>query len=229
MPHMKLESEARRAGYLVVAGVDEVGRGPLAGPVFACAVVLVPRRVPRALIRTVDDSKLLNREQREDIAAALRACAGVHIGLAEASVDEITRLNILQASKLAMVRALVALPVAADFALVDGQHVPDFPCAARAVVRGDSISASIASGSIIAKVARDRHMAVLAELHPHYGWERNAGYGTAEHLEALGRHGPSPHHRPTFQPVFNMLGLMPAENPDVGSAVLSQVIESIDS
>jgi ribonuclease HII len=229
MPHLKLESEARRAGHLVIAGIDEVGRGPLAGPVFACAVVLVPRRVPRALIRAVDDSKLLNRERREALAAALHACAGVHIGLAEATVDEITRLNILQASKLAMVRALAALPVAADFALVDGPHVPDLPCAARAVVKGDSISASIASASIIAKVARDRHMAGLAELHPQYGWDRNAGYGTAEHLDALARHGPTLHHRPTFQPVFNMLGLKRAEDPDVGSPIHSQVIESVDS
>lgn len=229
MPHLELEDEARRAGFSIVAGVDEVGRGPWAGPVFACAVVLDTTLIPREIIDAVQDSKCLPRRRRQSLAAALRATPGVFIGLGEASVDDITTLNVLGASKLAMTRALAALPLAADFALVDGPHAPAVPCPVRSVVKGDSISASIASASIVAKVARDLHMMTLAQSYPGYGWERNAGYGTAEHRAALLRLGPSAHHRPTFAPVFNMLRRAAAESPHLASPDSMQAIESVDS
>ncbi len=215
MPHLELENAARAAGRRWVAGVDEVGRGPLAGPVFACAVVFDPALAPPALMAAVQDSKRLARARREALAAALATAPGVFIGMGRASVADITRLNILHASLAAMVRAVAALPVAADYALIDGPRTPDLVCAAKAVVRGDGISASIAAASIVAKVARDRHMVALAERHPGYGWERNAGYGTAEHLSALTRLGVTPEHRPTFAPVFNILRSKQAETPDV--------------
>ena len=200
MPDFSLE---RSLGVAPVAGIDEAGRGPLAGPVFAAAVVLDIARVPQG----IDDSKKLAAARRERIAEELRACA--HVGLGQASVAEIDRLNILEATMLAMRRALDALSAAMGAApahvLVDGNRLPDLPCPARAVVGGDGKSLSIAAASIVAKVARDRLMAELAQAHPHYGWERNAGYGTAEHLRALTDHGPTPHHRITFAPVHNLL------------------------
>jgi ribonuclease HII len=200
MPDFSLE---RSLGVAPVAGIDEAGRGPLAGPVFAAAVVLDLARVPQG----IDDSKKLTAARRERIAGELRACA--HVGLGQASVAEIDRLNILEATMLAMRRACDALSAAMGAApahvLVDGNRLPDLPCPARAVIGGDGKSLSIAAASIMAKVTRDRLMAELALVHPHYGWERNAGYGTAEHLRALTDHGPTPHHRITFAPVHNLL------------------------
>ncbi len=200
MPDFSLE---RALGVLPVAGIDEVGRGPLAGPVLAAAVVLDPARIPQG----IDDSKKLKAAQRERIAGELQSCAV--IGLGEASVAEIDRLNILQATLLAMRRACDALSLALGrapaYALVDGNRLPGLACPARAVIGGDGKSLSIAAASIVAKVARDRMMAGLALVHPLYGWERNAGYGTAEHLKALTQHGPTPHHRVTFAPVHNLL------------------------
>jgi ribonuclease HII len=200
MPDFSLE---RSLGVAPVAGIDEAGRGPLAGPVFAAAVVLDLARVPQG----IDDSKKLAAARRERVAEELRASA--HVGLGQASVEEIDRLNILRATMLAMRRALDALSAAMGAApahvLVDGNRLPDLPCPARAVIGGDGKSLSIAAASIVAKVARDRLMAELAQAHPHYGWERNAGYGTAEHLRALTAHGPTPHHRITFAPVHNLL------------------------
>ena len=200
MPDFSLE---RASGLRPVAGIDEAGRGPLAGPVVAAAVVLDPARVPRG----IDDSKKLRAAVRERIAAELERCAA--IGLGQASVQEIDRLNILKATMLAMRRALDALSLALGrapaLALVDGNRLPELPCPAEAVVRGDAKSLSIAAASIVAKVARDAMMADLAREHPHYGWDRNAGYGTAQHLKALTLHGPTPHHRITFAPVHNLL------------------------
>ena len=200
MPDFSLE---HALGVAPVAGIDEVGRGPLAGPVLAAAVVLDPGRVPRG----IDDSKKLKAAERERIAAELRLCA--QIGLGQASVAEIDTLNILQAALLAMRRAHEALCAVLGrmpaHVLVDGNRLPGLPCAATAVIGGDGKSLSIAAASIVAKVARDRLMGELALVHPLYGWERNAGYGTAEHLKALTHHGPTPHHRVTFAPVHNLL------------------------
>jgi ribonuclease HII len=189
-----LSHETRLGG--IVAGIDEVGRGPLAGPVLAAAVIL-PAGLDPALAARIDDSKKLKAALREQVAAAL-AGSGAVIGIGAASVAEIAALNILQASYLAMRRAVVRLAVRPDHALVDGSGVPtlDLPCTA--LVRGDALSLSIAAASIIAKVTRDRAMARLGRRHPAYGWGRNAGYGTAEHRAAIGAHGATPHHRRGF-------------------------------
>jgi ribonuclease HII len=183
-----------------VAGIDEAGRGPLAGPVFAAAVVL-PRRVPRALAALLDDSKKLTPVQREAAFVALRVArtAGlVEIGVGAASVAEISRINILQAALLAMCRAVARLPTPPDLALVDGDRPPALLCAVRCVVGGDGSSLSIAAASIVAKVLRDRTMTRLAPRYPGYDWHRNAGYGTPAHCAALLTLGPTRHHRPTF-------------------------------
>ncbi|HYM31085.1 MAG TPA: ribonuclease HII [Candidatus Cybelea sp.] len=184
----------RRLGG-VVCGIDEVGRGPLAGPVVAAAVILDPARVPSG----INDSKALPKAKREILEIEIRANARVALG--SASVEEIDRLNILWASMLAMRRAFDGLGQTADHALIDGNRAPELPCAAHPLVDGDARCLSIAAASIVAKVARDRLMAELALAHPEYGWERNAGYGTAEHLAALARLGPTPHHRTSFAPV----------------------------
>lgn len=186
-----------------IAGVDEVGRGPLAGPVFAAAVVL-PRRLPQGLVGLIDDSKKLTAAQREAAFTKLllqRDAGRIEIGVGAASVAEITRLNILRASLLAMRRAVARLPAPPDLALVDGNQPPPVLCAVQCVVGGDGIHLSIAAASIVAKVLRDRAMSRLAARCPGYGWEHNAGYGTQAHLDALLRLGPTRHHRPTFGPV----------------------------
>jgi ribonuclease HII len=193
MPHYRFESQ--HAGR--VAGVDEAGRGPLAGPVVAAAVVLGPR-VPRKLARLLDDSKQLSAAEREAAFAALRARAAVEIGVGAASVAEIARLNILQASLLAMARAVLRLRTPPDLALVDGNMPPPLVCAVRCVVGGDAECLSIAAASIVAKVVRDRAMARLGARFPHYGWAENAGYATARHRAALAEHGPCAHHRAGF-------------------------------
>jgi len=203
MPDFVLELEAGGR----VAGVDEAGRGPLAGPVVAAAVVF-PTGVPVALAGMLDDSKKLSAARREAAFAALRACAEVEIGLAAASVAEIGALNILGASLLAMRRAVARLPRAPDLALVDGNRPPLLACPVRCVVGGDARSLSIAAASIIAKVVRDRAMARLAARHPGYGWAGNAGYPTADHRAALARLGPTRHHRAGFGTVRQLaLGL----------------------
>ena len=191
MPDLSLESSLG----VVVCGVDEAGRGPLAGPVAAAAAILDPARIPEG----IDDSKRLAPARRAALAAALRADAAVAVGVA--SVAEIDRRNILGATMLAMRRAVAGLPRAPDLALVDGNRAPELACAARAVVGGDRRSLSIAAASIVAKTHRDRVMAALARDWPEYGWERNAGYPTREHLAALARFGPCPHHRAAFAPV----------------------------
>jgi ribonuclease HII len=180
-----------------VAGVDEVGRGPLAGPVLAAAV-LFGAGVPPALASLIDDSKKLTAEQRQTALLALRGCPGVEIGIGAASVAEINRLNILRASLLAMRRAVGRLPTLPDLVLVDGNQPPDLPCKVQCVVGGDALSLSIAAASVAAKVVRDRLMTRLAARLPHYGWERNAGYATRAHRIALRTMGPSRHHRASF-------------------------------
>lgn len=187
----------------IVAGVDEAGRGPWAGPVVAAAVVLDGARLPIDLTAAIDDSKVLGRGRRERIFAALPAFA--RIGVGSASVEEIDRLNILQAALLAMQRAVAGLDVVPDLVLVDGKQVPKLTCPARAVVDGDARSLSIAAASIVAKVHRDKWMADLAVRYPGYGWERNAGYGTAEHRAALVRLGVTSQHRRSFKPIKALL------------------------
>ncbi len=198
-PDLSLE---RTAGGRV-AGVDEAGRGPWAGPVVAAAVVLNAEDLPPQLRATITDSKLLTAERRAALQPAILACADAALGIA--SVAEIDSMNILQATLLAMRRAVARLAHAPDLALVDGNRAPQLPCPARTVVGGDSKSLSIAAASIVAKVTRDRLMARLAADYPDYGWERNAGYGTAKHQAALARLGPCVHHRRSFRPIRELL------------------------
>lgn len=183
----------------LVAGVDEVGRGPLAGPVLAAAVILT------APVAGLADSKLLSPARREVLAQAIGA-QGV-VAVAAASVAEIERLNILGATLLAMRRAVLRLKLAPAEVLVDGNRGPVLDCAMRCVVRGDATVPEISAASIVAKVARDRLMARLARRHPGYGWERNAGYGTAEHRRALLALGLTPHHRRAFAPCSGLLAV----------------------
>lgn len=183
-----------------VVGVDEVGRGPLAGDVVAAAVVLAGD----AAIPGLDDSKRLSATRRERLAAQLWQ-AGIPIAVGRATPAEIDALNILQASLLAMRRAVDALAIKPDLVLVDGHHLPDWDWRACAVVRGDSRVPEIAAASIIAKVTRDREMDALHGRWPHYGFDRHRGYPTAAHLEALRRLGPTPEHRRSFAPVRALL------------------------
>ncbi len=187
----------------VVCGVDEAGRGPLAGPVVAAAVVIDRRRFRGELRRVLDDSKALSREARESCYRALFACA--RIGVGAASAREIDRVNILRASLVAMRRAVSALGAALggtpDIALVDGNVPPSLPCAVRTIVKGDALSLSIAAASVVAKVTRDRIMHGLAARYPGYGWDSNVGYSTAAHFAALKSLGVTPHHRRSFAPV----------------------------
>ncbi len=200
VPDYARETAAHLCGARVIAGVDEVGRGPLCGPVTAAAVVLDPLRIPQGLA----DSKALTPARRTAFAAEIAACAQVSI--AHASVEEIDRLNILHASLLAMRRALDGLHPAPAFALIDGNRLPpDLGFPAQAVVKGDALVLSIAAASIVAKVARDRIMVDLAQQFPGYGWDRNAGYPTKDHLQALLDLGVTPWHRRSFRPVHNIL------------------------
>lgn len=199
-PDDSLERAALARGLTRIAGVDEVGRGPYAGPVTAAAVVLDLSRIPEGL----NDSKKLTARRREALAEAIYDSAEVSI--AEASVEEIDRLNILAASHLAMRRAIAGLGTLPDLALIDGNRLPeDLPCAGQTVIRGDALSVSIAAASIVAKIGRDAQMAALAQQHPGYGWERNAGYGTKEHQNALLDLGVTPHHRRSFAPIRKIL------------------------
>jgi ribonuclease HII len=198
MPSLELELAAGGR----VAGVDEAGRGPLAGPVVAAAVVL-GAWMPSELADVLDDSKKLTAEQRLAAFLALRASAA-EIGIGAASVAEILRLNILHASMLAMRRAVGHLAVAPDLALVDGNYSPKLTCAVRCVVGGDALCLSIAAASIVAKVVRDRAMTRLATRFPGYGWETNVGYATTLHREALVRLGATRHHREAFGTVAQL-------------------------
>jgi ribonuclease HII len=192
---LRRERALRANGHRCIAGLDEVGRGPLAGPVVAAAVVLDHGKVPRGLA----DSKALPAERREELFEAILASADV--GIATISHQEIDTINIRQASLLAMCRALAALPCRPDMALVDGNDPPKLPCAVEAIVKGDATVASIAAASIVAKVVRDRLMRRLGQVFPAYGFHTNAGYSTAFHLSALAAEGPCPFHRMSFAPL----------------------------
>ena len=207
MPDFSFELE--HAG--LVCGVDEAGRGPWAGPVVAGAAILDRAKLPEDLATGLDDSKKLKPAKREALLARLVACDGVILGLGQASVDEVDTLNILQATMLAMTRAVENLQTKPDFALIDGNRIPrGLTCPAAAIVKGDGLSLSIAAASIQAKVARDRMMAELDLAFPGYGWANNSGYGTKQHQEGLARLGVTPHHRKSFAPIRKMLS--PAES-----------------
>ena len=196
MPDFAIEDGCRG----VICGVDEAGRGPLAGPVVAAAVILDRACFPAELLDGLDDSKQLRRGARETCYQALLGCA--QIGVGAASVREIDRINILRASLLAMSRAVAALGVQPDIALIDGNMTPPaLPCVAKTVVGGDGLSFSIAAASVIAKVTRDRIMRALARRHPRYAWETNVGYSTRAHFAAIAEFGVTVHHRRSFEPV----------------------------
>lgn len=201
---LRFERQAWEQGAVRVAGVDEAGRGPLAGPVVAAALVF-DRAFLEAeqygLLREITDSKALTGLQRDRLYRLLTAECSASIGVGSASVSEIDVLNILHATHLAMARALNNLSPAPDFALVDGLPVPGLPCASLAIVKGDARSLSVAAASIVAKVTRDRLMEELDREYPVYGLARHKGYGTRAHMEALLQHGPSPAHRRSFRPV----------------------------
>ncbi|GBQ14524.1 ribonuclease HII [Swaminathania salitolerans] len=199
MPDYSLEL-ASGAPQSRVAGIDEVGRGPLAGPVIAAALVFL-EPPDETLSGMIDDSKRLSAARRQRVFDLLTGSDTIRIGLGAASVAEIDRINIGKACHLAMQRALCRLPVRPDFALVDGNRLPSLACDALAVVGGDRKSLSIAGASIVAKVVRDRLMTRLSLRHDSYGWERNAGYGTALHMAGLREAGVTPHHRREFAPI----------------------------
>jgi ribonuclease HII len=191
-----------------VAGVDEVGRGAWAGPVFAAAAILSPQAAATPELAGLDDSKAIGKAIRAQFFDALTRASDrgeAWLALGRAEVDEIDALNILGATMLAMQRAVAALAAPPDSILVDGNRLPDLPAPAEAIVGGDGLVLSIAAASIYAKVSRDRHMAELAQTSPGYGWERNAGYGTREHQTALAALGATPHHRQSFAPIKKLL------------------------
>ncbi|WP_138936552.1 ribonuclease HII [Roseovarius arcticus] len=199
-PDYSYENAARVAGAYIIAGVDEVGRGPLAGPVTAAAVVLDPARIPEGL----NDSKKLSGVKRALLYDLIAAVAEVSI--AHASVEEIDDLNILRASHLAMERAVAGLARTPDMALIDGNMIPrGLTIPARTIIKGDALSVSISAASIMAKICRDCVMRDLAQHYPGYGWETNAGYPSKSHKEALQNLGVTPHHRRSFKPVHNIL------------------------
>jgi ribonuclease HII len=196
-PHFRFERKLAREGFQIVAGVDEAGRGPLAGPVAAAAVVLDPRKLPKGL----DDSKKLTPEARDELAEIIFASA-IAVGVGFAPSGEIDRINIRQATHEAMRRALRALSVRPTHVLIDGNDLPShLPCPGQTIIKGDAACLSIAAASIIAKVTRDRLMRRLDQCHPAYGFARHAGYGTKQHLDAITQHGPCEFHRISFAPM----------------------------
>ncbi len=199
-PDFTFEASLMGHGYPLIAGVDEVGRGPLAGPVTAAAVILDPSNIPQGL----NDSKKLSAKRRENLYDLILKSATVAV--AHVSVEEIDRINILQASLLAMRNAVAALSPQPAHLLIDGNRVPDpINIPAQPIVKGDGKSLSIAAASIVAKTVRDRLMAELSLQNPGYGWEKNAGYPSKQHILALQRLGVTPHHRRSFRPVHNIL------------------------
>jgi len=201
MPTWSHEDTAQSQGHRLIAGVDEAGRGCLAGPVTAAAVIFLDRS---ALPPGLDDSKKLTRAARQRLHTHLTGHPAVLWATANASAAEIDRLNILQAALLAMQRAVASLSTAPDFILVDGNRLPTLPTPARAIIGGDAACLSIAAASILAKESRDRIMEALDREHPAHGFARHKGYGTAAHLRALAAHGPTPHHRRSFAPVAQL-------------------------
>ena len=199
MANYDLETKLRISGKEIIAGIDEVGRGPWAGPVTACAVILDPNNIPDGL----NDSKLLTAKRREQLFDLIMDSA--QVSCVHVEVTEIDQVNILQATFRAMERAVSHLPIP-NHILVDGNKLPpNLPSPATAIVKGDAKSVSIAAASIIAKVTRDRLMSDLSEAFPGYGWEKNAGYGTKMHQLGLLNHGVTPHHRRSFKPIHNIL------------------------
>jgi ribonuclease HII len=211
-PTFNRERRAIKRGVWPVAGCDEAGRGPLAGPVVAAAVILDPKRIPRGL----NDSKKLDRAERERLYAKI--CASAEVGVAFAPPSRIDRDNIRQASLWALARAVAALPVRPRLIFVDGCDRIDADCDCEAVIGGDAAVVSIAAASIVAKVTRDRLMARLGAAHPGYGFERHMGYSVPEHYAALGRLGPTVHHRRSFAPVRILL--QAADLPEEPAAML---------
>ncbi|MDG1935024.1 MAG: ribonuclease HII [Paracoccaceae bacterium] len=199
-PDFSFEADLHAQGFEIIAGVDEVGRGPLAGPVTAAAVILDPNNIPTGL----NDSKALSVKKREvlyDLILQHSSVSVVHV-----SVEEIDRINIFQASLLAMRQAITQLDPGPSFVIIDGNRIPaELPVPSQAIVKGDAKSVSIAAASIVAKITRDRLMTDLARQNPGYGWDKNAGYPTKEHQLALQHLGVSPHHRRSFKPVHNIL------------------------
>ena len=199
MANYDLETKLRISGKEIIAGIDEVGRGPWAGPVTACAVILDPNNIPNGL----NDSKILTAKRREQLFDLIMDSA--QVSCVHVEVTEIDQVNILQATFRAMERAVSHLPIP-NHILVDGNKLPpNLPSQATAIVKGDAKSVSIAAASIIAKVTRDRLMSDLSEAYPGYGWEKNAGYGTKMHQLGLLNHGVTPHHRRSFKPIHNIL------------------------
>lgn len=203
MPTFEIESHYKG----IVGGVDEVGRGPWAGPVVAAvAIFLDPLSLPFFLLEGIQDSKKLSKIKREHIYSKLMELESFHYSIGMASVEEIDQLNISKATFLAMDRAVQTLPQKPETLLIDGKYIPSFKnIRSLPVIAGDDISLSIAAASILAKVSRDKIMEKLAQEHPVYGWERNAGYGTSEHQGALKIHGITPHHRKSFAPIKNLI------------------------
>ncbi|HAO96613.1 MAG: ribonuclease HII [Roseibacillus sp.] len=201
MPDLELERELIERGRAPVAGIDEAGRGPLAGPVVAAAVIL-PRGYSQEFL---DDSKKVSSKRRDLLYEELTRDSQVYWGVGFAEVGEIDELNILRATHVAMERAALALPVQPAFCLIDGLDVPGFPLEAKGVVKGDGISLSIAAASIIAKVTRDRRMQELADEFPVYGFAKHKGYGTQIHMKALREYGPCREHRRSFAPVAKLI------------------------
>ncbi len=191
-------------GYQRLAGVDEAGRGPLAGPVVAAAIVFsswLLEKEEKGLFAELTDSKQLSERARNRFFDMLTSASGIEIGIGLGDVPEIDKINILRSTHKAMARALLALPFLPDHAIVDGLPVPGLPCSSTAIVKGDAKSLSIAAASVIAKVTRDRMMHELDRQHPEYGFGKHKGYGTAAHFQALLKHGPTAQHRKSFRPV----------------------------
>lgn len=207
MPDWKIEDGHRG----LICGIDEAGRGPWAGPVVAGAAVFLTREVSPELLAQLNDSKKLTAKKREYLYELLRQeeqAGHILCGIGEASAAEIDELNILQATFMAMRRAVENLPQKPDIALIDGNRLPkDFPCANECFIGGDGRSYSIAAASILAKVYRDRLMSEMAKQYPHYGFEKNAGYGTKAHIEGLRLHGVTPQHRRSYRPIKEFLAI----------------------
>ncbi len=199
LPTLNIERSLAGESALLVAGIDEAGRGPWAGPVVAAAVILDPHNIPEGL----RDSKTISEKRRDVIAEVIRATSMVGVGIA--SVEEIDELNILQATFVAMARAEAALSRQPDICIVDGSQKPKLKARTHMVVKGDAKSLSIAAASIIAKTVRDKMMRDLSREFPFYAWEKNKGYGAPAHREGLERHGVTQHHRKSFAPIHNML------------------------
>ena len=224
MPNFAIERRCKG----IVCGIDEAGRGPLAGPVVAAAVILDQRRFPRALRDELDNSKVLSAVERQSCYRALRRCVergAARIGVGAASAREIDSINILRAALTAMARAAAALGIRPDLALVNGNIAPPLSCSVETVVKGDGLSFSIAAASVVAKVTRDQIMRALAARYRGYGWETNVGYATREHGAAILALGPTPHHRRSFAPVrlalagelplFDSLSAMPVASAEI--------------